>query len=338
MMFLEGHKLTARMAQLTSKAEELKIAIAYWGANALSLLGLDASAKRLEMICCLKGGKSDPDVVGLFGKRARQCDRLHAKVIWTPRGAIVGSANASSNGMPSEENLAAGLIEAGMFVDDPRELIRIRTWFDRMYGDNRRTRRIDEADLEAARLERQGWGEGPSGGNKARKSLLDALQQGGRKEFENQRIAFVFWKEDITSQENTSARRYLKQNSATIMGSLQIDRSDLRKLAWYTDFKNLPPNTYLIDCHYRDKRTSVYEVCKTFDRKKGWPISVDGETELFTFALKPPFVGFNYKITKEDKAIIRNAAPELWKRAKGDEDGKVLDLIDAASILLKYKQ
>jgi hypothetical protein len=82
---------------------------------------------------------------------------------------------------------------------------------------------------------------------------------------------------------------------------------------------------------------SGLSVCKTFDRKKGWPIRVGGETEMFTFALDSGFVGFNYKLTKQDNTIIRSVATELWKRAKGDADGKVLKLTDAADILLRDK-
>src|SRR5688572_704206 len=94
-----------------SKAKNLRIAIAYWGADSLKMLGLNPKHTDLRLVCCLKGGKSDPDEIKKFGRRCRQNDKLHAKVIWSPKAAIVGSANASSNGLPEEETMAKGLIE-----------------------------------------------------------------------------------------------------------------------------------------------------------------------------------------------------------------------------------
>jgi hypothetical protein len=132
--FIAGRALTAKMKWLLRESRAAKIAVAYWGADALKLLGIDAKKPSIKVVCFLKGGKSDPDVVKVFGKRAKQHDRLHAKVIWTPNGAIVGPANASSNGMPEEDGNAASLVEAGMYETSPKELAAIEKWFDGLYA------------------------------------------------------------------------------------------------------------------------------------------------------------------------------------------------------------
>ena len=113
MKFLTGGMLTDAMRRLGKKKGKRKIAIAYWGNKALKLLKLDANDKNISILCCLRGGKSDPDVIKRFKSGARQCDSLHAKVIWTPDEAIVGSANASSNGMPSEKRWLCILSKPG---------------------------------------------------------------------------------------------------------------------------------------------------------------------------------------------------------------------------------
>jgi hypothetical protein len=122
MRFLEGRQLSKEMARLVSQNTKTKIAIAYWGGEALKLLGIDTKRRDIQVVCCLKGGKSAPEVIRKFRHRARQHDRLNAKVVWTPNGAIVGSANASSNGLPEEENLAKGLIEAGIYLTEKSQL------------------------------------------------------------------------------------------------------------------------------------------------------------------------------------------------------------------------
>ena len=128
--FLGGKQLTTATKRIINEGDQIKVAIAYWGKDALSLLGLNSRKKTVKVICCLRNGASDPAIISRFGKRARQNDKLHAKVIWTPKGAIIGSANASSNGLPEEEELANGLIEAGIYVNNSRTLASIESWFD----------------------------------------------------------------------------------------------------------------------------------------------------------------------------------------------------------------
>jgi hypothetical protein len=156
MSFKHGPHLTAEIKSLVQTRSSLKIAIAYWGDQALSLLHLKPTRANLEIVCCLKGGKSSPAVVRRFGSQARQDDLLHAKVIWTPERAIVGSANASSNGLPEEEDRAGRLIEAGYVVTDSDSLSKIETWFDDLY---RKSRDISPDDLRDAELARRQRGQ-----------------------------------------------------------------------------------------------------------------------------------------------------------------------------------
>ena len=116
MTFLHGHELTSRMQSLVREPGPLKVAIPDGGPHALRRLGLDPTRPGTRMVCCLNGSVSASEVIGHLGEGARQNDRLRAKVIWTPSAAIVGSADALSNGIPDDEKTAAGLIEAGVLV------------------------------------------------------------------------------------------------------------------------------------------------------------------------------------------------------------------------------
>jgi hypothetical protein len=84
MRFLYGSALTTSIKDLCGTPGRIDLAIAYWGSQALTLLPVKPSRRDARVVCCLRGGKSAPEVIGKFGKRARQCDNLHAKVIWTP--------------------------------------------------------------------------------------------------------------------------------------------------------------------------------------------------------------------------------------------------------------
>jgi hypothetical protein len=72
MKFLYGKGLTDRARQLCAQRTDLKIAIAYWGADALQLLQLNPRKSNPKILCCLKGGKSDPNVIRKFHGQVRQ--------------------------------------------------------------------------------------------------------------------------------------------------------------------------------------------------------------------------------------------------------------------------
>jgi hypothetical protein len=127
------------------------MAVAYWGDQALELLQLNPKRKNLRIICCLKDGKSAPHVIQKFGKKAKQNDRLHAKVIIAGDRAIVGSANASSNGLVEEEYSSQGLIEAGVVLNDKNEISNVRRWFEQQWL---AARLISAQDLTAAQAAR----------------------------------------------------------------------------------------------------------------------------------------------------------------------------------------
>jgi hypothetical protein len=333
MTFLVGKALTDAMKRLVREPGKIKIAISYWGRHALTLLNLDTTKKNIVVLCCLKGGKSDPEVIKQFKTRARQCDRLHAKVLWTQNEAIVGSANASSNGMPVEDNFTGNLIEAGILITDRRQLKKIESWFDRYYGSQTLSRPIGKADLQAAEIARGfGWGTPVPG----KRSLLAAMQEGGKREFQSQRIYFVMYRYNCTNDENRIAKRFLEEDAASKEGKLKIEPRDVERLTWYTDFYEIPNDAFIIDCYYRKNKIKTYGVYKTFPRN--CRIQVDGYVELFTFALLPKYAYFSYKLTKNDKNVINRAAAELWKKGKGDSRGKVLSLLDAATTLLKHAE
>jgi hypothetical protein len=269
-------------------------------------------------------------VIGRFGGHARQHDKLHAKVIWTRDGAIVGSANASSNGLPEEEQSAVGLIEAGVFIKEAAALSEIGRWFDIQYNS---ARRITKADLQSAKLERDRrvWN-GTGGSRHPRRALLKALQEGGKQEFSQQRIAFALCKGFATTKEARTVKQFTKDNASKIEDTLKLPRQNLRHLSSYFGWSNLPTNTFLIACEIERDRISQIYVEKTFDFKKSWRIK--GIDEQVTYVLQSGFKGFNYSLSREDKRVIRASLNGLWKKAKGTYDGKIIDIIEAAPILL----
>jgi hypothetical protein len=330
LLFLEGHQLTSELKHIVRRKGPVKIAVAYWGSSGLELLGINPNRKDLTIVCCLKGGKSDPDVIKQFGKRAKQNDRLHAKIIWTSRAAIVSSANASSNGLPEEENSAAGLIEAGVLISDPKQLKSIEKWVDRLHA---MSRPIGKAELDAARLARNKRLWGIPNARQKKQPLIDALREGGKLEFDKQRIFFLFCKELATNKELTAARTIVREGKSTISRTYRISESQLSDVDYYFDWPAIPPNAYLIDCDFKNRGWHVAGLFKSFDTRKTWQIlHSDGEIQRLTL-VKPASRTFPYTLPLRDRRIIRESADNLWKEASGGADARFISIQDAAPIL-----
>jgi hypothetical protein len=116
-----------------------KIAVAFWGKGAVEILGLDRDGLTLELICNLESGACNPSEI-----RKLKCmeprvtiksdPSLHAKVYWTPASAILGSSNASTNGLVTEGNSLGGWHEANLLVDEAGTLIDLKNWFDPLFA------------------------------------------------------------------------------------------------------------------------------------------------------------------------------------------------------------
>ena len=157
MTFLSGSRIQSHIKRAVKVSSSLDLAVAFWGRNAMKRIGLRVSKRRrVRIICNLSMGATNPAEVRAIrsrlrsagkGSGIRQRDNLHSKVYAFDTHAIVGSANASSNGLALEGDEARSLIEAAIVTDSPGDLAAIRDWFAAEW---RRARRINSADLNAA--------------------------------------------------------------------------------------------------------------------------------------------------------------------------------------------
>jgi hypothetical protein len=93
------------------------------------------------------GGTNPHEIRRLMnaGVRVRQWDSLHAKVYLFDGCAILGSSNASANGLAMEGREQSGWLEANILIDEPHLYKTISKWFD-----NLPARKIGDGDLEKA--------------------------------------------------------------------------------------------------------------------------------------------------------------------------------------------
>lgn len=155
--FLDGAGVTKAVRDLCSKGVPVRAAVAYWGAGAVNQLGI-VTDQELTVVCDLMSGGCNPGEVRklmkLIGReKVRKQNGLHAKVWFSADTAILGSSNASSNGLCYEGKKTAGLVEANLHSRDPKLIANIEAWWhEAVWG---KASEISESDLTEASARRE---------------------------------------------------------------------------------------------------------------------------------------------------------------------------------------
>lgn len=163
-MFLDSGKAIAGRIQSLIDAEvtePVRLAVAFWGAGAdYRLRG------PCRIVCDLDSGACNPAIIRTLRMRDNcvvlKLSDFHAKVVIGSGGAVVSSANMSTNGLGAEGADVSGTIEAGYFVEAKLpDYKKIVGWFEDIW---QQASVITELELAIAQ---ERWNSRPRG-------LLDA--------------------------------------------------------------------------------------------------------------------------------------------------------------------
>lgn len=126
-----------------------KLAVAFWGTGADRFLQGEC-----RIICDLLSGACNPKTIAAIRARPSclvfHLDKLHAKVVLNRAGAIVSSANMSSNGLGIEGLDSYGTFEAGYRIEPASNSYEeVSAWFEQMWA---RARPVTAQDLSRAQL------------------------------------------------------------------------------------------------------------------------------------------------------------------------------------------
>ncbi|MCA6122117.1 phospholipase D family protein [Bradyrhizobium sp. WSM 1704] len=120
MRFLGGAAVQSELSRLVAISQTVRIAVAFWGQPAPEMLGLLRASCSLEVICNLKMGGSNPEAIKALleaGINVLQSDHLHGKVYLFDNEAILGSSNASANGLSFQDGEVRGWHEANVLIE-----------------------------------------------------------------------------------------------------------------------------------------------------------------------------------------------------------------------------
>lgn len=166
----QPNEILSRFESLISSGGPADIAIAFWGRGAIESLGLDRASKGTRILLNAKSGACNPATLELLlalmkrgTLRVRSSDSLHAKVVLTASEVLVGSANASANGLGFQGTQLKGWDEACVSVRSRKAIAAAKTWYESRWTDAS-TYDLSKEVVEAAR---RAW-------NQRRKHLVSA--------------------------------------------------------------------------------------------------------------------------------------------------------------------
>lgn len=198
MKFLTGAAL-ANALHASIAGKRFDAAVAYWGRGAADILGIGRDSSGSRVLCDAYSGACNPrEIEKLLDLEVEvlDCPGLHAKVYISPDNVIIGSANASANGLGREDlELNLGL-EAAIVTDSSKAVSDARKWFDRLAGLSTRVCHEDIDRIQEAWLPRRN----ARPVNVALGTLENALNK-GLSVFEDRRIFLVVYRPDPPPEE-----------------------------------------------------------------------------------------------------------------------------------------
>jgi hypothetical protein len=144
--FLTEEDVAAKIRRLDRPR---RMAVAFWGSGSIKALGLD-SGDPIQIVCNLTSGGTNPSVIRELIRRGhgvRSDPRLHGKIYLGKGKTIIGSSNASANGLALEGNELKNWIEANVLTDDAEIVRRSSAQFERSWA---RSEEITETMLRKA--------------------------------------------------------------------------------------------------------------------------------------------------------------------------------------------
>ena len=154
MRFLTGTDIQREVVKIMSRTGEVMVAVAYWGDGASKRTGITRKKHRnnVRVICDLLSGACNPAEVEKLmklGVQVKTLDRLHAKVWIAGDDVILGSANASKNGLPdTDQDTPRANVEAAILSRDRSLSQEMQGWFETRW---QASTAIDKEILDRAR-------------------------------------------------------------------------------------------------------------------------------------------------------------------------------------------
>lgn len=215
----------------------LDMAVAFWGEGAVKELGLK-KLRAIRVLLELQSGGTNPAEVRLLMKlphvEVKQLPRLHAKAYISRDSVLIGSANASANGLGSEGSESTRWHELAVRTSEASVVCEAKSWFEKKWAAGHPIKPSQLGKAEREWKERQRIR--PKVGSDAKDILAAALNNPG--EFRNRGLFVVVTTRDWNKKGYADARDYKEKHSHEALGwQGWTDIPKNATLICFTDYK-----------------------------------------------------------------------------------------------------
>ena len=152
LVFLDQNEVAQRIRSFVMGPGANRLAVAFWGTGAIRRLGLDKAKGPIQIVCDLFSGCVNPEEVkaikNLPDAEVRNRGGLHSKVYLFDDAVVVGSSNASLNGLCQTDDEHVDRFEANLLTDDEATIREISERFEQIWETSTA---VDDAALDEAK-------------------------------------------------------------------------------------------------------------------------------------------------------------------------------------------
>jgi hypothetical protein len=323
---LREHQLSQRFRKLKKTAPKFVVAVPFWGNGALTSLGINGKQKS-RIICNLQSSACNPYVIEQLkkskGVSVRSHPRLHAKIYATDKFAIIGSSNASTNGL-AVEGQPKSWIEANVISDDPNIVTGARALFQELWV-SPETLNVTKTALTEAKKR---WDARPKPQVPVTATSLLAACREQPDLFTS--VYLAAYKEKLGPEGSQKLKDFKKSQRPF---SSSLGEKDI-KGAWGYQFEKMPEGVWLVDFDCTKDAPKFNGYARVTSPRVAFEMNGDEEALVIAIrqsSINPASSLQSFKLSKSDReAIIKNKELLLSK------DGliplkKVVQIIDGAA-------
>lgn len=245
MQFLDGNEAAKIIRKQARSSRRCKMAVAFWGRGAAQEFGLAEREHPFQIIMNLEMGGTNPSEAEAIMKICEANDGsslshrndLHSKVYIFDDCAIVGSSNASSNGLSYQDSDGSRWLESNVIIFDKDFTNNIDIWFNNI--------NVNKDVKSSLLVARERW--------EGRRVLLSYKQKDGSS-IEDYISNFDHMEEEypaylVVSSQDLSRDGYLGLEKVKEEVGINYDV--------YEDFDDLPKNAYILDIEYNFSKSKI---------------------------------------------------------------------------------
>jgi hypothetical protein len=324
---LDEKSIIAPVRKLAKGCSDLRLAVAFWGNGASKRLRL-SSAKRVRIICNLESGACNPAEIRKLRTskkfKIKTHAQLHAKLYWSPTGVVVGSSNASANGLVVDADVAKGWREVNILFDQQDQVRRAGERFDALWKQAKPITKIllDEADLKwRSRIKATKLLSVKS------KTLFGAYAE-DPSVFRGEPIFLAIYDNYLSREASAEQKKWRAKKETERFKYGLLAKSSA--LTTYEDWHKMPMGAWLIDCSLINSKTPKFR--GVFRVWEGGLLELSKSRIQFAYPVRSILIGDrSFKLSPAEKRSIEKKAGTLIRAAHRRRSG-LLELGDLVRI------